>query len=488
MKERLLLSVWLIICWNVAFAQFDSIVNNFQQEFDKFRQDIEQEHRQFLNKNDSVFAKFLKDSWEDFEVFYKELQEPPKPVVQPKMEKESVSEPQELKPAPPVSTKTQIMPDEKMEKTPEKTPAEEPENFGRAMIHFDFYGAGTKALYPENLPVLEQIDEENIEMYFEKACKLVVIHDLVEELQETKEQMRLNDWGYYKLVEETARSLESVEHRQVLLTWVIMLKSGYNVKVGFNSDDLFLMFPAHEEIFSSLYFTMNGISYYIQTNWEKNKPLPQMRVHRANYPGSRKLSMQLNEIPLLGEKPVKREILFQADAISLITNEYLARFYNDYPLCNLEVFFSTPLSCSVLQSLEHYFSPKFSGKTSFEKVALLLNFVQNAFEYKTDDDQFGREKYFFPDEVFYYPFSDCEDRSVLFARLVKHFTESDCIGLDFPGHVNTAVRFKEEVDGTFVEVDDKKFMVCDPTYQNAPIGYLDTRYKKYQPKIVKLIN
>src|SRR5690606_28680127 len=159
---------------------------------------------------------------------------------------------------------TQIMHDEKMENTPEKTPAESPENFGRFMIDFDFYGAGAKALYPGNLPVIEQIDEDNIGMYFEKVCNLVAIHDLIEELQETKKQMRLNDWGYYRLVEETARSLESVEHRQVLLTWVIMLKSGYNVKVGFNNDGIYLMFPAHEEIFSSLYFTLDGNPYYIQ--------------------------------------------------------------------------------------------------------------------------------------------------------------------------------------------------------------------------------
>jgi hypothetical protein len=488
MKKNTVLIISILLITVSASAQFDSIVNTFQQDFDQFRQDIEKEHRQFLNKNDSVFAKFLKDSWEDFEVFYKEVQEPPKPVVQPKMQEEPVPEPKELKPAPPDSAKIQIMPDEKIEKTPEKTPAEAPENFGRAMIHFDFYGAETETVYPGNLPVAEQIDEETIEMYFEKACNLVAVHDLVEELQQKKKRMRLNDWGYYKLVEVTARLLEPVEHRQVLLTWVLMLKSGYNAKVGFNTAGIYLMFPAREEIFSSLYFTMDGTPYYIQTNWGKNKPLPQMRVHRANYPGNKRLSMRLTEIPLLGEKPVEREIHFQGDTIRVTSNEYLARFYNDYPLCNLEVFFSTPLSGSIIQPVERCFFSKFSGKTDFEKVALLLNFVQNAFEYKTDGDQFGREKYFFPDEVFYYPFSDCEDRSVLFARLVKHFTERDCIGLDFPGHVNTAVHFYEEVDGSFIEVDNKKFMVCDPTYQNAPVGYLDARYKKYQPGIVTVIN
>lgn len=484
MKRILLLSIWTLINWNAAFAQFDSIANSFRKEFEQFKQDIEQEHRYFINKNDSIFVRFLKDSWEEFEVFYKEVHEPPKPVIQPQIEENVVPEQQELKSAPSDGNKSHLVPDEKMEISPEKVPAEKSENFGRTMLNFDFYGAETEMLYPGSLPVLEQIDEENIEIYFEKACKLVAIQDLVDELQKIKKRKRLNDWGYYKLVEETAIRLESDEPRQVLIIWVILLKSGYNVKVGFNPGEIYLMFPAHEEIFSSLYFTLDGTPYYIQTNWEKNKPLPRLRVHRANYPGNKKLSMQITEIPLLGKKPVKRNMFFQSDTILVTTNEYLAHFFNDYPLCDLKVFFSTPLSGSVLQPLERYFYPKFSGKTDFEKTALLLRFVQNAFQYKTDDDQFGHEKYFFPDEVFYYPFSDCEDRSVLFSRLVKHFTENDCVGLDFPGHVNTAVLFNEKVDGTFIELDDKKFMVCDPTYQNAPIGYLDPRYQKYQPKVI----
>ena len=32
-------------------------------------------------------------------------------------------------------------------------------------------------------------------------------------------------------------------------------------------------------------------------------------------------------------------------------------------------------------------------------VEVILNFVQTAFDYKTDDDQFGREKYFYPERL-----------------------------------------------------------------------------------------
>ena len=150
----------------------------------------------------------------------------------------------------------------------------------------------------------------------------------------------------------------------------------------------------------------------------------------------------------------------------------------------MEVYFSSPLSEIVLSSLENYFKPLFSDLNDKQKVAVLLEFTQEAFAYQSDKDQFAREKYFFPDELFFYPFSDCEDRAVLFIKLVRHFTHLNCIALDYPGHVNTAINFKEDTIGMFITVKGAKFVVCDPTYINAPIGYLPDEFKGIIPKII----
>jgi hypothetical protein len=483
--KRIYISVlWGLFFCYPAFAQFDSIVNSFRQEFERFRQDIEQEYRQFKSKNDSVFYLFLKDSWEEFEVLYKELPEPPKPVVQPVREKETAPMQHELIPIPADSIELNLKPDDNQEKVPGKKPAEKSDNFGYGVINFDFYGSGLKIAYPGKFQANNQIDEKGIQLFFEKTCNLPVIYDLIEELQQIKKQMRLNDWGYFKLVEETIREIEPTGHQQVLLAWIIMLKSGYNVKLGFNTSDLFLMFPSDEEVYSSYYFIIDDISYYIHARLEEGKSFPRIRVHKANYPGSKKFSMQLYEIPLLGDQLEEKGVFYKGNKINITINKSLAQFYADYPHCDLKVYFSAPISTGILKPLEDYFQTGFSDKTNAEKVAILLSFVQNSFEYKTDGDQFGSEKYFFPDEVFIHPFSDCEDRSVLFARLVRYFTGNTVVGLDFPGHVNTAVLFDEEIEGTFITLNDRKFMVCDPTYQNAPVGYLDTRYKKYQPKVI----
>ena len=71
-----------------------------------------------------------------------------------------------------------------------------------------------------------------------------------------------------------------------------------------------------------------------------------------------------------------------------------------------------------------------------EFVGILLNFVQTSFDYQTDEEQFGREKYFYPEEILAYPFCDCEDRAAFFARLVRNLTGLEVVGLDYPGPVS----------------------------------------------------
>ena len=84
--KHLIVSVGiLVLAMLQAGAQNDSLKNSFQREFDAFKQSIQEDHQQFINKNDSVFAKFLRDSWEEFEVMYKSKPVEPKPKVQPEV-------------------------------------------------------------------------------------------------------------------------------------------------------------------------------------------------------------------------------------------------------------------------------------------------------------------------------------------------------------------------------------------------------------------
>jgi hypothetical protein len=126
------------------------------------------------------------------------------------------------------------------------------------------------------------------------------------------------------------------------------------------------------------------------------------------------------------------------------------------------------------------------GMSQLDAVNFLLKLVQTSFKYKTDDDQFGIENYLFPEETLHYRYSDCEDRSVLFAWLVKNLIGLDVVGLDFPGHVAAAVHFTDKVNGDAVTYNGKKYIVTDPTYINAVAGMTMPQYKSNKPKVIAI--
>ena len=80
------------------------------------------------------------------------------------------------------------------------------------------------------------------------------------------------------------------------------------------------------------------------------------------------------------------------------------------------------------------------------------------------------DRTFFADESMYYPYCDCEDRSVLFSRLVRDLMNLDVVLIYYPGHLATAVKFSQPVNGDYITYDGDRYTICDPTYINAPVG------------------
>jgi len=471
----------------VGLAQNDTIAKRFKKEFNLFNQSIQQKHQWFLEKNDSIFSRFLKDSWASFDIMYKGKPAESKPVIQPKIE-----QPANI----PVVPQSEEIPSETLKKNdvskpiePEMKPAKKelPESVdsgGTASLSVDFYGNESKLAYPTGIPQMERISAESISDYFNLTSNSPSVSRLVLELHSLKEKLRLNDWGYYELVRNCAGQLESDANSKTLLVWVILIKSGFNAKAGFSGNKVFLLLPFQEELFNNYFISINGQDFYIPSGNVKEEEIQKLTVYKADYPGNSLFSLLIAQLPDLGTQSISRELIFRGSKLTVTQSERLINFYKDYPMCEMKVCFSSPLSEMVLSSLQNYFKPLFTGLSDKEKVAILLEFTQKAFPYQSDKDQFGREKYFFPDELFFYPFSDCEDRAVLFTKLVKHFTRLNCIALDYPGHVNTAVNFREETKGTFIIVKEMKYIVCDPTYINAPIGYLPDEFKGITPKVI----
>ena len=133
-----------------------------------------------------------------------------------------------------------------------------------------------------------------------------------------------------------------------------------------------------------------------------------------------------------------------------------------------------PIDDAVRQQVYPYLRQAIAGMSETEAAGYLLHWVQTQFDYMTDAEAWGYERAFFPTETLFYPYCDCEDRSILYSRLMRDLVGSDVILLLVPNHMATGVHFKqgEGVYGTYLEIEGNKYYICDPTITGAgaPIG------------------
>ena len=61
----------------------------------------------------------------------------------------------------------------------------------------------------------------------------------------------------------------------------------------------------------------------------------------------------------------------------------------------------------------------------------------------------------------------------------------DVVLLEYPNHMATAVCFDENIDGDYITVSGKKYIICDPTYIGASIGMCMEQFKEVSPQIIR---
>ena len=147
----------------------------------------------------------------------------------------------------------------------------------------------------------------------------------------------------------------------------------------------------------------------------------------------------------------------------------------------------TPLSPQTKTSLYPGLQKGIEGANKIEAAEKLLYWVQMGLKYEYDDKVWGHDRAFFAEESLFYPYCDCEDRSILYSRLIRDLLGLEVALIFYPGHLATAVRFDEDVEGDAMIIGGKRFVVCDPTYIGAPVGKQmpDLEYDKAQAIILK---
>jgi len=475
---------------------------------DDFQQWLQQEKdsfQQYKDERDKEFTEFLKTQWREMELLtgFKRDESPkpvvmpvaklpplkplkPEPRVQPAVPKPSiikpVPEPVVVKPAPLLAPVVKpVLPPE-----PKIAPK------GRKVV-VSYFGSRIVFYYDQKLKssLSGRINENSVSGFW-SALSLADYDALIDQINTNASALQLNDWAYALLVNELSKKIyPAKDNSQSLFTWFILAKAGYKSRIAYNDRKVYLLIPSQQQLYSVPYFTFDNVRYYAVRFDGKEQTLGQVYTYDGNYPNADKaLNMRLINEMVADKRSTQKKLTFEFEGrrydIDAAYDNQRVDLMKTYPQLDLKWYFRGEVSASTATPLQKQLREYMQGMDEQQAVNFLLRFVQTSLKYKTDEEQFGKENYMFPEETLYYPYSDCEDRAVLFAWLVQSLLGLDVVGLDLPGHVATAVRFKGQVPGDAVTYNGKRYVVADPTYINASVGMTMPDYKNIRPDVIKI--
>lgn len=541
--KRLLFSAVLIFASIAAFSQDDEYQKFLEQQKKQMEEkskadkqkmsDMSQEYQDYVDRMNAEFAEFVAKQWELFDEFKKQqlafslpkIEEAPV-AVNTVSEKEVVTEESKeieyvVETKLPAVTETVNMSYEEKDndnyelktrldkdgavELPVKEYVEEkptPVTNGTEII-LNFYGRQVPLHVSQKLKAKSSgKDEKNVANYFANIAKnREETKSLWDELTGVVDEFGLNEWGYFCLLRTLSEKMfTNIDDRVLFCFYMLRNEGNFKARVarGKNSDRLTLLIALDnsKEVYSYTFFQFkddeNGtrkVKYYtVYGGGKANEAVYSYDFCKQDV-DKKEMKLDFTKNLNMGACDVTRTVqLTKKRSVTLPYNKAHMAYLNDVPMTVFPIYFVNPIAIEAQQVLQDSFNEMRSQYTPTQFIQMLLHFVQTGFEYKTDDAQFGYEKYFYPEEVIGYPYCDCEDRSALFAWLVQKYTNAKVIGLQYEGHVATAVWFGDDanVKGDGFMYGGKKYYVCDPTYINASIGMTMPQFKGKTPKIIKL--
>ena len=364
-----------------------------------------------------------------------------------------------------------------------------------ATSDFDFYGTPMKVRWgnAEKFKLNGTSKKDISDAFLELTDKGYT--NLVHDCLELRKEYKLCDWAYYKMLQNIAeKACGKGTNEAIFLQGVLLNQSGYQIRFALEDNSkLHIMSRMDGFPYDRGYLTADGKLFFLMDGCKAKN----LTVCDAAYPGEQMMSLGVPELPELKKNlSDKRTVISRFVNVSadMQMNKNLMDFYTDYPtsydgkdmMTRWAYYANTPVSPEVKDKVYPQLKQQIGNAPKLMAANMLLNWVQMGLTYAYDEKVWGHDRAFFAEESLFYPFCDCEDRSILFSHLIRDLLDLDVVLVYYPGHLYTAVCFNEDVTGDYIMVNGRKFTVADPTYYNANVGKTMSKMDNSKAKVILL--
>ena len=317
---------------------------------------------------------------------------------------------------------------------------------------------------------------------------------LFEELMRTKEQLGLNDFLFFKLAQQSVDRIYKGKspRAQTLVVFYLLNRAGFDVRLTFREQRLYINVHSKDDLFEVPIIRDGGRAYAniscLDGTCLGKRSLYISDLH-PNKGKGRSFGFALTQWPRLRAQPVDRLVTFYyrgaRQELPVRFDQTVVDIMADYPFLEEYCYLDTPLSATLAASLLPTLRGWLSKLDQRQGLELLVSFTRSGFSYMEDTKYFGRSKPMVPEEVFGYPYSDCEDRAALFFALVRELIDLPMVVIAYEDHLSVAVS-ADEVPGDSFDYQGKRYVFCDPTgpANSSVIGRIPPGYENAEFQII----
>ena len=373
-------------------------------------------------------------------------------------------------------------------------PAPVQEGGVNTIFNFSIFGTKYQVRLGDNCRFkLNGVTENNVADAIESLADIKYDNMLFDCLKIRKEN-KLSDWAYFQTLEALTNEFCGKDTNEAtLLMGYILSQSGYKVRLGRDNQKLVLLTASQHTIYNKVAYRLDGETFYLLDG-----SVETLSICRASLPNETSVSLMIRAAQKFDMDQSDVRTIKSRDypdfKVTIHTNKNLLKFYDTYlPSCMNDelmtrwaMYANTPLSDDVKAELYPQLRSQLQGLSKLEGMRRLLNLIQTGLVYEYDENIWGVDRAFFAEETLYYPYCDCEDRSILLSRLVRDILGLKAILIYYPGHLAMAVHFPEEVTGDYIMLEGEKYIVCDPTYIAATVGRTMPGMDNNQARVILL--